>query len=276
MEVTGIGTAAVADRGDHTLVVTLAYNGAPYAGFSRQPGQETVQGELERALSTVMRREIDTVCAGRTDAGVHARTQVVSCPGFENDVSPRKMLRSLNALCGDSISVRDVRRVAPGFSARFDALAREYRYRIVAGAVPPLFLRDFAWWIRKPLDVDAMALGATHLLGEHDSVSFCTKASSIGKTTNRFVETILLTEEEHLGERCIVLRVVGNAFLHSMVRTMVGTLVEVGAGRRPESWVADALAARDREAAGPTAPAHGLTLWDVRYPTGVLVERTGR
>lgn len=272
MEFMETGRVGGMDWGDHTLVVTLAYNGAPYAGFSRQPGLETVQGELESALSTVMRREISTVCAGRTDSGVHARTQVVSCPGFEGDVSPRKLLRSLNALCGDSISVRDVRRVAPGFSARFDARAREYRYRIVAGAVPPLFLRDFAWWIRKPLDVEAMALGAEHLLGEHDFVSFCTKASSIGKPTNRFVETILFCEEEHLGERCIVLRVVGNAFLHSMVRTIVGTLVEVGAGRRPESWVAEALAARDREAAGPTAPAHGLTLWDVRYPEGAMGE----
>lgn len=257
-----------ARRDDHTLLVTLAYHGRGFSGFARQPGLTTVQGELERSLSTVLRRDVTTVCAGRTDAGVHARRQVVSCEGSGGDPAPAVLLRSLNALVGPGIAVLSVDEARPGFSARFDAVAREYRYRIVSGPVPPLFLSDFAWWHRGALDVDAMRDGAVHLLGEHDFVSFCTKQSSVGKSTVRFVETIAVEEEEHLGERCLTIRVVGNAFLHSMVRTIVGTLVEVGTGRRPHEWVATALEARDRTAAGPTAPAHGLTLWDVVYPDG--------
>jgi tRNA pseudouridine38-40 synthase len=247
------------------LALTVAYDGADFAGFARQPGQRTVQGELEQALTIALRRPIEIVGAGRTDAGVHARGQVVSCPREPSDVDDRSLLRSLNALCGEGIAVRELRSARPRFSARFDAISREYRYRIVAGSVPPLFLGRFVWWTPKTLDVDAMQEGAAHLLGERDFKSFCLTASAIGKPTMRRLNTIEFSEEEHLGECCLTVRVVGNAFLHSMVRVIIGTLVEVGAGRRDPGWVADVLAACDRGAAGPTAPAHGLTLWQVGY-----------
>ena len=163
----------------------------------------------------------------------------------------------------------ELRRARAGFSARFDAVSREYRYRLATGATPPLFLDDVAWWTPRALDLDAMREAARHLIGEHDFRSFCATESAVGKRTFRRLDVVEVAEEEQLGERHVVVRVVGNAFLHSMVRVIVGTLVEVGAGRRDRQWVADALAARERNAAGPTAPAHGLTLWSVEYPAGV-------
>lgn len=255
--------------GAPTLALVVAYDGAGFSGFARQPGQPTIQGELEQALSVVLRRPIEVVCAGRTDAGVHALGQVVSFPCAENDIDAGALRRSLNALVRDGIVVREVKWALPGFSARFDAISREYRYRIVAGRVPPLFLRNVAWSTPRTLDIEAMREGSVHLIGEHDFKSFCLTEAAVGRRTHRRMDEIEIVEEEHLGERCIVVRVVGNAFLRSMVRVVVGTLVEVGAGRQEPGWVAGALAACDRGAAGPTAPAKGLTFWRVEYRDGV-------
>jgi tRNA pseudouridine38-40 synthase len=256
------------DDAGHAIAVTVAYAGAGFAGFARQPGQRTVQGCLENALSIIVRREVDIAVAGRTDAGVHALGQVVSFQATGDEPDDPALLRSLNALAGEGIAVRGLRRARSGFSARFDAVSREYRYRIATGAVPPLFLGDVAWWTRA-LDVGAMREGAGHLIGEHDFRSFCVTDSAVGKRTFRRLDAVDVFEEEQLGERHIVVRVVGNAFLHSMVRVIVGTLVEVGAGRRDPEWVAHALSACQRSAAGPTAPALGLTLWKVEYPDEV-------
>jgi tRNA pseudouridine38-40 synthase len=231
-----------------------------------------VQGSLETALSTILRRDVVTACAGRTDAGVHALGQVVSFPTIGDEPDGIALLRSLNALAGEDISVREVRQARQGFSARFDAVSREYRYRLVSGPVPPLFLKPVAWWVKTPLDVEAMREGASHLLGERDFRSFCVTVSAAGKRTMRRVTAIELFAEEALGEQCLTVRVVGNAFLHSMVRTIVGTLVEVGSERRDPQWVADAIAAQERSAAGPTAPANGLTFWSVEYPEDVWLK----
>lgn len=249
--------------------VTVAYDGSHFAGFARQPGLRTVQGAIESALGTVFREEVPTVGAGRTDAGVHALGQVVSfdIPGEIPSVAALR--RSLDALTGPGIVIRDVRMVRPGFSARFDAIRREYRYRIVTGAVAPLFLERFAWHVPAALDIDAMGEGARALVGEHDFASFCVTESAKGKNTVRTVHALELLREEHLGEECVTVRVVGTAFLHSMVRVIVGTLVEVGAGRRETRWVAQALAARSRAAAGPTAPPAGLVFHSVSYPDDV-------
>lgn len=253
----------------HTLALTVAYDGAPFAGFARQPGQPTIQGSLEGALVTVLRREAETVGAGRTDAGVHALGQVVSFPATGSEPAEGPLLRSLNALVASGIVVRETRPAREGFSARFDAVSREYRYRIARGPVPPLFLAPVAWWVKGALDVDAMREAASLLTGEHDFRSFCVAESAVGKRTVRRLDAIDLWTEEQLGEECLVVRVLGNAFLHSMVRTIVGSLVDVGAGQREPAWVGEALAACARSAAGPTAPAHGLTLWSVEYPEEV-------
>lgn len=251
-----------------TLSLTVAYNGAPFCGFARQPGQLTVQGELEHALGLLFRREVATVCAGRTDAGVHARGQVVSfdvAEGELRDRTPRSLLRSLDALTHDAVVVRAVEERSRGFSARFDAVSREYRYFICVDDTPPVFMRDFSWHIPKPLDVAAMEQAAAHLIGEHDFKSFCLAASAKDKPTCRNVSEVSFARERVMGENVLVVKVVGNAFLHSMVRTMVGTLAMVGRGQRESDWVLDVLAARDRSAAGENAPAQGLVFWQVNY-----------
>ena len=250
-----------------TIVLTVSYDGAPFAGFARQPGLDTVQGRLETALATALRVPVETTGAGRTDAGVHALGQVVSfeATGVERIETPA-LLRSLNALVGDGIVVTEVRRAARGFSARHSAVAREYRYRIVPGPVPPLFLKPYAWWVSSSLDLRAMRAAAANLVGEHDFRSFCVAASAEGMRTFRRIECVEIVPEHTLGEHAIIVRVVGNAFLHSMVRVLVGTLVEVGRGKRSPQWVAEVIGAQDRGAAGPTAPPEGLTLWHVTYP----------
>lgn len=252
--------------------MTIAYDGAPFAGFASQPGRSTVQGTVEEALRTCLRRPVETTGAGRTDAGVHALGQVVSFEIVGDEPDDGSLVRSLNALAGPHISVREVRHARPGFSARFDATSREYRYRIALASAPPIFTADTSWWVKGDLDLEAMRLGAEYLVGEHDFKSFCVTESAIGKRTVREVALIELAAEEHLGEEVLTIRILGNAFLHSMVRVIVGTLIEVGAGRRGPEWVADVLLACDRSAAGQTVPAHGLTLWHVGYPEECWLE----
>lgn len=258
-----------ASASPHAIAMTVSYDGEPFAGFARQPAQRTVQGALEEALATALRRPVEIVGAGRTDAGVHALGQVVSFEADGTESPQRELARSVTALAAPGIVVREVRLARSGFSARFDAVRREYRYRIAAGGVQPLFLSRFAWPLTGELDLDAMRTGACALVGEHDFRSFCVTESAVGQRTMRRVESIDIFEEQQLGEDTIVVRVVGNAFLHSMVRTIVGTLAEVGLGRREPSSVAAVLAACDRSAAGTTAPARGLTLWRVEYPDDV-------
>jgi tRNA pseudouridine38-40 synthase len=252
--------------GSGTLVLTLSYDGSRFAGFARQPEVPTVQGALETALATALRRDVVTVGAGRTDAGVHALGQVVSFEADGSEPEGGALLRSLNALVGEGIVVTGVREAPAGFSARHSAVGREYRYRLVPGPVPPLFLARHAWWVKGTLDLRAMRLGAESLLGEHDFRSFCVTASADGIRTHRRLDVVDIAPAVEMGEHTVAVRVAGNAFLHSMVRVIVGSLVEVGLGRRPAGWMAEALEARDRTLAGPTAPAHGLTLWHVSYP----------
>ena len=246
----------------------VAYNGAPFAGFARQPGQLTVQGSIEEALGLLFRRPVETVCAGRTDSGVHARGQVVNFQVGEEELRGRslfKLLRSLNALTHDDISVKSLKEKPADFSARFSATMREYRYFICADPYAPLLMRDFSWHIPKRLDLDAMRQAAEHLIGEHDFKSFCMAVSAEGKSTMRNVFDIQVEREEIWGESLVVVTVKGNAFLHSMVRTIVGTLVAVGLGRRKPEWVQQVLEARNRSAAGENAPACGLVFWRVSY-----------
>lgn len=246
-------------------VLTVAYNGAPFAGFQSQEGLPTVQGKLEEALRTALRRDVTTSGAGRTDTGVHALGQTVSYPEAADDLDPHTLLRSLNALAGPDIVVTGVRRASAGFDARHSALAREYRYRIVPGPVPPLFLSDVAWWVKGTVDLNAMRSACVPLIGEHDFRSFCVTDSAEGKRTLRDIEMIDIASGEELGEHCVTIRVVGRSFLHSMVRIVVGSLVDVGRGKKPVEWLGEALGRCDRSAAGPTAPPTGLTLWYVTY-----------
>lgn len=251
-----------------TLVIRLGYRGADFAGFAEQPGVRTVAGELRRALETALRRPVEITCAGRTDAGVHALEQHVSLPvsGEELTLPAYRLMRSLVALTPDDLSIRGLYRAPEGFSARFDAISRSYRYRIAVSEARPVLAWDHAWWYKGSLDVEAMDEAACPLVGEHDFKSFCKASSAEGKPTCRNVSELHVHRVTEAGEELVAIDVTGNAFLHNMVRTIAGTLVEVGRGHREASWVADVLAACDRTAAGPCAPAKGLTFVGVKYP----------
>ncbi len=213
---------------DAQLAVVLSYNGAPFAGFARQPGQLTVQGDFERAASLALRRPVEVVCAGRTDAGVHARGQVVSFPITHDEAEERKLFRlkrSLQALTDDAVAIQTLSVMPPDFSARFSAIEREYRYLIVPGDRKPLFLKDWCWDVRRALDVDAMNEAAALLVGEHDFKSFCLAASAKDRNTVRTLSQVEVVPVNVLGEEALSVRVAGTAFLHSMVRSIVGTLV---------------------------------------------------
>ena len=175
-----------------TLVIQLGYRGAAFCGFAEQPTQRTVAGDLRRALETVLRREVEPTCAGRTDAGVHAQAQYVSLPvyGAELALSGEKLVRSLTALTDDDISIRQLFRAPQGFSARFDAQARSYRYRICAGSARPVLGWDHVWWYNGHLDAELMDKAAQALVGEHDFKSFCKAISAEGKPTHRFVQRL--------------------------------------------------------------------------------------
>lgn len=262
---------------DATLVLKIGYRGAGFSGYAEQEGQRTVAGEVRRALETLLRRSCDLTCAGRTDAGVSALAQYVSLPVYaeELDREPRRLWRSLMAMTPEDVSIRGLYKAAPGFSARFDAMARMYRYRMACGNAQPVLAWDHAWWLRSTLDVDRMDAAARALVGEHDFRSFCKVSSAQklvedGRSTSRLLTRVEVREMREAGEDLVVVDVEGNAFLHNMVRIMVGTLVEVGRGNRPVEWVGRALAACDRRAAGPTAPAKGLVFEGVRYPCGAL------
>lgn len=262
-----------------TMVMHLGYRGAGFSGWAEQPGRRTVADELREALTTVLRRPIEMEVAGRTDAGVHALGQYASVPiTVEEATLPGRRLRSsIVALTPDDLALRGLYQAPRGFSARLDAQGRHYRYRLVCGMARPVMAWGHAWWIRgiERLDVGAMACAAQALVGEHDFTSFC-KATSAellirgGRSLCRNLTSIEVAQVCEAGEELVVVDVRGNAFLHNMVRIIVGSLVEVGRGQRDARWLADALAARDRRAAGPTAPAEGLTLVGVDYPSGPL------
>jgi tRNA pseudouridine38-40 synthase len=188
------------------------------------------------------------------------------------------MLASLTALLPDDVSVRRVLRAEEGFSARFDATARRYRYRISCGRVRPVLMWGHSWWLRpaQELDVDAMNEAAAYLRGEHDFESFCKVSSArmlheAGRSTSRNLTSLEVRRVEELGEPLVAIDVEGNAFLHNMVRIITGTLVEVGRGHRAPEWVGEVLEARKRTAAGTTAPPEGLTFVGVSYPEGLFV-----
>lgn len=248
------------------LRLDVGYDGTDFSGWARQPDRRTVQGVLETSIATVLRLPaVQLTVAGRTDAGVHARGQVchVDLPSdmVGDDAAVDELHRRVARLLPDDLAVDRVEAALPGFDARFSAIWRRYVYRISdrPSRFDPLRRREVLRWAR-PLDVEAMALAAEHLLGEHDFATFCKRRE--GATT---VRTLLRFEWERR-EHGLEGTVVADAFCHSMVRAMVGAVIVVGEGRRPVEWVAEALRARDRSAGSTVVPALGLTLEEVGYP----------
>jgi tRNA pseudouridine38-40 synthase len=247
--------------------LTIAYDGSGFHGFAANAGVRTVGGTLADAVERVLGTPIELTCAGRTDAGVHAWGQVVSfdapAPGFD----PDGLQRSLNKMCGPEIVVRKAAVVDPDFDARFSALARTYRYSILNRPVPDPFLAHLAWHVDRPLDIDLLRLGSDPLIGEHDFSAFCRRPKRHDGEPASLVRKILHAGWQDLGNGLLRFEISANAFCHQMVRSIVGTLVEVGMARLHAGDVLSILAQRDRAAAGPVAPPHGLCLWQVEYPS---------
>lgn len=250
------------------LAVGIEYDGTRYAGWQHQPGLLTVQDCLQKALSAVADHPVSVTAAGRTDAGVHACAQVAH---FDTRAERpvRGWVLGANSHLPPDIAVNWALPVEPSFHARHTAQGRTYRYCILRRATRPAILRDRVCWTRSALDAEAMHEAAQALVGERDFSSF--RAVECQSTTPmRHVDAISVRAEGPLA----VLEISANAYLHHMVRNIAGTLMMVGAGERPPSWVAEVLAARDRTRAGITAPASGLYLWQVRYPKSLQVPET--
>jgi tRNA pseudouridine38-40 synthase len=242
------------------LRLVVAYDGAPFSGFARQRDRRTVQGELEAALERLAKRPVVTVGAGRTDAGVHARGQVVHAD-VPAGLDPQRVRRALNGGLGPAIVVREAAWAPPGFDARLSARRRTYVYRVDDSGQPDPLLRGFVLAWPRPLDLDRMRQAARPLLGEHDFAAFCRSRS--GATTTRRLRSLGVRRRHGLVE----LRLVADAFCWQMVRGIVGHLLLVGDGRRDPASTAAVLATADRSRAGNIAPAHGLVLEAVSYPS---------
>jgi tRNA pseudouridine38-40 synthase len=240
--------------------LVVEYDGTDLHGWQRQHGAPTVQQHLEEALAELLTHETAVVGASRTDAGVHARGQIASFR-TERPIPVHGIRRGLNSKLPDSIAIRDAAEVPDDFHPRFSATGKHYRYTILARAERSPRWRHRAWHHAEPLAVHRMQDAACALIGEHDFAAF-RAAGCTAKTTMRRVESITLTR---LHPHLVEVDIRGNAFLRQMVRIIVGTLTEVGTGRRPVSQVAEILASRDRTQAGITAPAQGLELVEVRY-----------
>lgn len=284
----------------NTWKITLAYDGADFCGWQSQPGRRTVQGVFEEAWHEISGEQVRVTASGRTDSGVHAMGQVV---GLEtaSDLPAERVLGGLNAKLPEDVSVVSVEHAPEGFHAQHQAKWKRYRYAIHNDRRPPVALRRNAWHVPQRLDLEAMNRAGQSLVGTQDFASL----ESVGSPRESTVRTVFSVEvrrylpntlpsggsatakQENIGrggqggfadlhvlglpvpafelDSLITIDVVGDGFLYNMVRTIAGSLVHVGAGRKPPGWMQEMLFAKDRREAGQTAPAHGLTLVEVGY-----------
>ncbi|MDC0661873.1 tRNA pseudouridine(38-40) synthase TruA [Marinobacter sp. SS21] len=252
--------------GGGRVAMVFEYDGEAFHGWQFQKsGVRSVQGELAKAVQRVANHPVELVCAGRTDAGVHASYQVIHfhTPSVR---TLRSWVMGVNTALPDDIAVHWAGAVDAEFHARFSAIYRRYRYIIHNGPVRPGIMRRQLTWTYRPLDVDAMHRAAQALVGEHDFSSF-RAAGCQSRSPNRYLEFI---EVSRRGDY-VTIDVQANAFLHHMVRNIAGALMAVGCGEQSESWIGEILSARDRRLASVTAPPYGLYLVDVGYPDGAGV-----
>ena len=240
--------------------MVLQYEGTRYQGWQRQVSSDnTIQGKLEQLLSRVLSEEIEVSGSGRTDAGVHAKGQVANFHTKSN-MSLEELQETINRYLPEDIAVVELAEASSRFHSRLNACGKRYCYRIVHSKVPDVFLRRFSFQVREALDLEAMRQGASYLCGEHDFKAF-TSAKKGKKSTVRRIDSIEIAEKQGL----LTMTFEGNGFLHHMVRILVGTLLEIGQGKRMPESVKALLIEGDRAQAGFLAPAKGLTLEKVFF-----------
>ena len=249
-----------ADPNIHRFALGLEYDGTHYNGWQIQDNAPSIQASLNSAVSKVADEAIACIGAGRTDTGVHASGQVVHFDSHANR-DPRSWLLGINSNLDEDVNVLWVKAVQPDFHARYSATGRTYRYVILNQPVRSALARARAWWIHRPLDSAAMSIASTRLVGKHDFSSF--RASGCQSKTP--VREMRRFDVRRAGD-WITVECEANAFLHHMVRNIVGSLVKIGRGDARPEWIGNLLEERDRRAAGITAPPMGLTLTHVAYP----------
>lgn len=238
----------------------VSYDGTSFSGYQVQPGKRTVQSELEKALAVLHKgKEIKVAASGRTDAGVHARGQVIH---FDTNLTipSDRWPKALNSLLPSDVVLLSAEQAADDFHARFSAVKKEYRYVISREMLPDVFTRNFAYHYPYQLDIEAIRLAGSKLLGTHDFTSFC---SAKTESEDR-VRTIFSFEASEEGS-LLTFRFAGSGFLYNMVRILTGTLLEIGSGAKRPDEIPAIIEAKNRGLAGKTAPAHGLYLWSVEY-----------
>jgi tRNA pseudouridine38-40 synthase len=263
-----------------TLKLTIAYDGAAYAGWQRQTNAQGIQAVLEDEIAVIVGAHNPLNAAGRTDAGVHAAAQVASIT-IDHPIPAAELLNALNArLKAGDIRIRAIEETFDRFDARIYARTKTYRYAIWNGAAPSPFLRHVVWHVPQALDVGRMADATRALIGEQDFAAFQGRGKDVLTTVRRLIAAELLeinvntdhpvalsplTGDARGDGRLLRFEVTGTGFLRHMVRTIVGTLVEIGRGKMPVEEMGAIISSRQRARAGPTAPAHGLVLWKVTY-----------
>lgn len=264
-----------------TLKFTIAYDGSAYAGWQRQTNAQGIQAVIEDEIAVIVGAHNPLVAAGRTDAGVHAAAQVASIT-IDHPIPTDELLRALNArLKSGDIRIRSIEETAERFDARIYAKTKTYRYAIWNGPAPSPFLRHVVWHVPQPLDFDRMAEASKALVGEHDFAAFQGRGSDVKTTMRRLLSAELLEIDLNTDQptalpalddaaagsngRLLRFEVTGTGFLRHMVRTIVGTLVDIGRGQMKVEDMSAIIESRDRARAGQTAPPHGLMLWEVTY-----------
>lgn len=249
-----------------TVRLWVAYDGTNYAGWQRQVGADTIQEELERAFGALLGRAVTVHGAGRTDSGVHALSQSAHVQIEKGPPSERLHL-ALNAMLPRDIRVLGTLDTAANFHSRFDAIGKRYRYRIRTEPVPfPIGRRYFHWHPYGPLDLSSMRAAARHIVGTHDFACFATNSrNSAPRSTVRTLRSVHLFGDE----RGVDITVQGDGFLYNMVRTIAGSLLDIGRGKRGADWILEVLQSGDRRTAGAVLPPEGLTLVRVLYPASV-------
>ena len=245
---------------DKNFKLTIEYDGTRYHGWQRQPNGPTIQQEIEMAVLTMTRKTIRLSGSGRTDAGVHALGQVANFT-CDTRIQPEEMMAGLNSLLPDDIVIRQCRLAPLQFHARYDAKSKIYCYHIVNQPVRRAIGRQYAWWIRAPLNVHAMQAAARQILGKHDFKSF----EGAGSPRSHTVRTIMSAEVTQEPAEQIRFTIQADGFLRYMVRNIAGSLAAVGLNKIDASGFGDILASKDRSEAAATAPAHGLFLIQVDY-----------